>query len=119
MPDASVVTKIGSGDTKDIQITCDDVDSNSTGAELFPTPCHRSNIDHDNGGVLEDIHNYDDRYFLDPDKFRKERNDAVDAALSSTAGTKSQKSEALIVQEDEKKIDDKGHMAKRKKLMND
>jgi len=122
MPDASVVTKIGSGDTKDIQITCDDVDSNSTGAELFPTPCHRSNIDHDNGGVLEDIHNYDDRYFLDPDKFRKERNDAVDAALSSTAGTKSQKSEALRVREDGKKIDDKdgkGHDAKRKKLMND
>jgi tRNA-dihydrouridine synthase 2 len=28
-----------------------------------------------------DLHNYDDRYFLDHDKFRKERNDALDEQL--------------------------------------
>jgi len=48
-----------------------------------------------------DLHNYDDRYFLDPDRFRKERTDAVDAALaSSNDGAK------LNGDEEEKKTED-------------
>ena len=34
--------------------------------------------------VLGDLHHYDDRYFFDAKKFRKERSDAVDVALSSS-----------------------------------
>jgi hypothetical protein len=33
------------------------------------------------GGEASDLHNYDDRYFLDHDKFRKERNDAFDEQM--------------------------------------
>ena len=44
------------------------------------------------------VHNYDDRYFLDADKFRQEREDAVSAGLSSS-GNDAQK-------EDEKKTAD-------------
>ncbi len=123
MPEASAVAGIGYGGSEGTQMTCDYVESNSTRAEHFTTPCHQSNCDRDNGGVLGDMHNYDDRYFLDPDKFRKERSEAVDAALSVTAGTMTHESDALLrVQEDEKKVDDKddeGHVAKRKKLRND
>jgi hypothetical protein len=32
-------------------------------------------------GEASDLHNYDDRYFLDHDKFRKERNDALDEQM--------------------------------------
>ncbi|KAL7455793.1 hypothetical protein ACHAWC_008568, partial [Mediolabrus comicus] len=32
-------------------------------------------------GEASDLHNYDDRYFLDHDKFRKERNDAFDEQM--------------------------------------
>jgi len=35
-----------------------------------------------------DLHNYDDRYFLDHDKFRKERSDAVSAALTTSDNSK-------------------------------
>ena len=38
--------------------------------------------------VQGDLHNYDDRYFLDPEKFRKERSDAVNAQLLSLSKKK-------------------------------
>mmetsp|Transcript_30560 Transcript_30560/g.66071 ORF Transcript_30560/g.66071 Transcript_30560/m.66071 type:complete len:569 (+) Transcript_30560:279-1985(+) len=52
--------------------------------------------------ALGDLHNYDDRYFLDPDKFRKERTDAVAAALASSKHDNSKGGE------DEKKTEDDG-----------
>ena len=55
-------------------------------------------------GVMEaqgDLHNYDDRYFLDHDKFRKERNDALNEQLSL-----SKKISASIGSGEEKKDDD-------------
>ncbi|KAL7541979.1 hypothetical protein ACHAXR_012170 [Thalassiosira sp. AJA248-18] len=58
-----------------------------------------------------DLHNYDDRYFLDADKFRQERKDAVDAVLASPGASK------LEGDEDEKKTEDDGGPAtKRTKL---
>jgi len=52
--------------------------------------------------ALGDLHNYDDRYFLDPDKFRKERTDVVAAALASSKHDNSKGDE------DEKKTEDDG-----------
>jgi hypothetical protein len=34
------------------------------------------------GAEASDLHNYDDRYFLDHEKFRKERNDALDEQMN-------------------------------------
>jgi hypothetical protein len=43
------------------------------------TTCNNESLGEETG----DLHNYDDRYFLDADNFRKERSAAVDAALLS------------------------------------
>jgi len=51
-----------------------------------------------------DLHNYDDRYFLDHDKFRKERSEAVAAALA--AKKSSNGAERNGNDEDEKKAED-------------
>lgn len=118
IPEACELAEFGYGGAMDTEITHED--SHASGSELN-TLCHKSNSNNDSEKVLGDIHNYDDRYFLDPDKFRKERSEAVDVALSFAARTSNRKSEseATQLQEDEKKIDDEdddGRVAKRKKL---
>ena len=44
-----------------------------------------------------DLHNYDDRYFLDPDTFRKERNEAVEQALAASADGDEKKAEETFL----------------------
>lgn len=70
------------------------------GATTTDDVMHNSTINKD-AETPGDLHNYDDRYFLDPDRFRKERTDAVDAALAS-----SNDSAKLNGDEDEKKTED-------------
>lgn len=43
-----------------------------------------------------DLHNYDDRYFLDHDTFRKERNEAVEQALAASADGDEKKAEVFL-----------------------
>eukprot|EP00986_Skeletonema_menzelii_P014891 scaffold10550_cov119-Skeletonema_menzelii.AAC.3 len=60
--------------------------------------------------VQGDLHNYDDRYFLDHDKFRKERNDALNDQLSLS--TKMSASTGI----GEEKKDDDAPTSKRQKI---
>ena len=105
---------------------CDSGDDGRTMGSNDNKNSINNNNNNAGGEVLADLHNYDDRYFLDADKFRKERSDAVDAALSS-GGVNSQRKDTqplLSLQssqerEDEKKVDDgtdSEHIVKRPKL---
>ena len=63
-------------------------------------------------GEASDLHNYDDRYFLDHDKFRKERNDALDEQM------KKKNSGSYNSGEEKKEVDgsDDVPMSKRPKI---
>ena len=61
-----------------------------------------------------DLHNYDDRYFLDADKFRAERAEAVSAALASSVGT--DELDKGTCEEDASRSRDEGASRKRPKL---
>jgi len=79
----------------------------------IPMPSAKSSaaLSGDGGAGVEaqgDLHNYDDRYFLDHDKFRKERSDALNDQLSL-----SKKMSASIGEE---KKDDDAPTSKRPKI---
>ena len=67
-------------------------------------------------GEASDLHNYDDRYFLDHDEFRKERNDALDEQMKKKK--KKKNSGSYNGGEEKKEVDgsDDVPMSKRPKI---
>jgi tRNA-dihydrouridine synthase 2 len=83
--------------------------SSSSGTSLSPPVCYDDTAAAETQG---DLHNYDDRYFLDHDKFRKERSDSVNDQLSLSK----KKNETYSGEEKKVDFDDNEPTLKRAKI---